>query len=613
MTAELKTQQFTRHRGPVTSIAGIPGTRRVVTGGYDSAVGLFDLDTQAVDLMGYHRHLVNRIAVNSSGTLAASSSSDYSVALWNLATGQRERVLLGHSDDVDAFVFIDDRIGASVSSDCRILLWDLASGSITRVLEGHDKVVISVAYHDGRLYTCGEDETVRVWDVASGATLQVWGPFETHMDTCALDPHRGRALIGGDDGCLRVLEMETGHTIQVIQAHSAGVKMVAVSPATGDIVSAGYDRRLLIWRATDLTLLSTLAGTASTWERSLTWSPDGGRILAGTFDGTVQEWDVVSGRLIGEVGDRSETNVCINQSSVTQNGEAVTVSDDGYVRMLHINPHRAAWTARAEPASGRVLMNAVTYSRAEDRVICGAHDHRLYTFRRTESGLEYEGSVHLARGPINAIRVAHHSGYEGMRFVACYLGSIVRVGRDGSVLGEFEINESPVKSLRLHPRYALGISVSADGHVASWDLDGRIRERFVGHMDIVNDVDFDPGGERFASVSRDFTLKVFSLSGGRLEHSVALGKRSLKAVCFVAPDLVLVGNYWGEVMRVSLPDEVVMHTQVAGNGISSLTRLGEYVLATSYDGGAYLLRPEDLAVIQVLRGMQQRVGEPPHG
>lgn len=38
---------FVRHRGPVTGVAVVPGTDWVVTSAYDSAVGLFDLDTLA--------------------------------------------------------------------------------------------------------------------------------------------------------------------------------------------------------------------------------------------------------------------------------------------------------------------------------------------------------------------------------------------------------------------------------------------------------------------------------------------------------------------------------------------------------------------------------------
>ena len=54
--------------------------------------------------------------------------------------------------------------------------------------------------------------------------------------------------------------------------------------------------------------------------------------------------------------------------------------------------------------------------------------------------------------------------------------------------------------------------------------------------------------------------------------------------------------------------EGTAQARIAGNGLSSLSRSGAHVVATSYDGGVYLVRPNDLAVVNVLRLMVQRVG-----
>src|SRR5215471_1293578 len=102
---------FVRHRGPVTCVAGIPNTQSAVTSGYDGAVGLFEMDSGKVELLGYHDHLVNRVVVNKAGTRAASSSSDYTVYIWDLKTRQVEQVLRGHSDDAEDFVFVNDSVG----------------------------------------------------------------------------------------------------------------------------------------------------------------------------------------------------------------------------------------------------------------------------------------------------------------------------------------------------------------------------------------------------------------------------------------------------------------------------------------------------------------------
>ena len=53
--AEAKTDAgraaWSRHRGPVTGVVLIPGTRCAVTSAYDSAVGWFDLETGRVGEM----------------------------------------------------------------------------------------------------------------------------------------------------------------------------------------------------------------------------------------------------------------------------------------------------------------------------------------------------------------------------------------------------------------------------------------------------------------------------------------------------------------------------------------------------------------------------------
>ena len=178
-------------------------------------------------------------------------------------------------------------------------------------------------------------------------------------------------------------------------------------------------------------------------------------------------------------------------------------------------------------------MNAVNLDPATDLVACGAHDHRLHLFTKSGSTLRDERVVALGEGPINSIRVAHHAGYDGDAFVACYSGAIVRVNRTGEVLGKIHLHEGAVKALRIHPHEPLAASCSADGALISWTLDGRLHDRYLGHMAIVDDVAIDPGGTYLASVSRDFTLKVYRLADGRMEHSVSLGRRSPKSMCFV--------------------------------------------------------------------------------
>ena len=275
--------EFARHRGPVTCVTEVPNSRLAVTSGYDGAVGLFHIDTGAVELLGYHDHLVNRVTVNRGGTRAASSSSDYTIYLWDLERRTVDRVLRGHSDDVEDFAFIDERLGVSVSRDQRIIMWDLSIGAIVRVIDAHDKDVLAVVAAGSHFYTSGDDMTLRQWDVETGLMLRLWGPFQNETDTCAIDAIRGRAILGCDDGLIRIFDTGVDDLDWNIAAHNCGIKKVCTSPTTGDILSAAYDQRICVWEADTLQLKTELERVPSTWERSLNWSSDGRCVLGGTF------------------------------------------------------------------------------------------------------------------------------------------------------------------------------------------------------------------------------------------------------------------------------------------------------------------------------------------
>jgi len=601
----LSDEAFRRHYGPVTCVCGVPSSPVAVTSAYDGAVGLFALDTGEVQLLGYHDHLVNRITVDGTGRRAASSSSDYTIRLWDLQNRRLERVLMGHSDDVEDFAFIGDDLGASVSRDHRILLWNLHSGAIVNVLEGHEKDVLSIVHHDGRIYTSGDDMTLRVWDVNSGCLLQTWGPFDTETDSCAIDPIHGRAVLASDDGVIRVFGIHDGHAITEIEAHASGIKKVATSPRNGDILSAAYDQKIRVWDANDFSEKVELETRAGTWERSFNWSPDGTQVLAGTFDGTVLVWDAVGGRCEAELGERGNGNPCLND--VGSNGEEfVAVSDDGIVRLGRISAGDAGWSDEREPGSGRRLSNAVTFD--EDiGVVTGCHDGKLHFFSRSDGRLEPRVEVALGEGPINAIRVGRQSDPAGEVFVACYNGAIVRLDASGARKGTIRVHDGAVKSLALHPHEPAGVSCCAGGTLCSWTLDGELLNRFPGHMAIIDDVDIDPSGRKVASVSRDFTLKVFDFESGRLLKSLSLGRRSPKAMCFLDENTVIVSNYWGALLRIDLDSEDVVTSEIAANGISAVTKHGDSLLAASYDGAIYLVRPDDLSVDNVLRSMTQRL------
>lgn len=612
----IKHEPFLRHRGPITCAVKVGNSDRVVTAGYDSAVALFDIQQQSVSLLGYHQHLVNRVTVNSSGTRAVTASSDYNLYVWDLQNSDSDnrllQVLRGHSDDVEDFVFISDELGASVSRDCRIIVWDLTTGAIRRIILGHDKDVLSVSYLEGKLYTSGDDMTLRIWDLDSGEQLAKFGPFETETDTCAIDPIHHRVILGCDDGLVRIFDINTHETVAELAGHESAIKKVAVSPANGDILSAAYDQKILIWDAGSFQQKQQLEARSGLWERSFNWSPDGASVVAGTFDGTVLTWDASSGECIAEIGLEGDQlgNACFNDVASLGNDQLAVVSDDGRVRTGVLSANQANWRHCLEPGGGRVLMNAVTWCEATQRVVCGTHDQRLMIFSGVEGDVpSQELTLDLQQGPVNCVRSSLLPDTAGELFVACYSGAVVRVDKHNQP-NKYDIHENAVKALRLHHQREIGVSCCAGGELFSWDYQGKLLRSYVAHTAIIDDVDIDPSGQFIASAGRDFVLKVHGLDDGILYHNIHLGQRSPKALCFVSPEVVVVTNYWGELLRVSLQDGTILRQTIAANGISSIALHQDQLVVSSYDGAIYWVDKDDLSVKNTLRSMVQQIAAP---
>ncbi|MFK7787562.1 MAG: WD40 repeat domain-containing protein [Crocinitomicaceae bacterium] len=599
------TTHFKRHRGPVTGVAAINNSNLVVTSGYDGAVALFDTESDEVTLLGYHDHLVNSIFTDTTGKFAASCSADYSIGIWDLEQRKRLLTLDGHTDDVEAFIFISEQKGASVSRDCSVILWDLSSGQIINKLLGHEKDVLSVQFYKNTLFTTGDDMTVRSWDMESGELKRMWGPFENETDTCAIDIDRERLILGCDDGIIRIFDLNDGTPISQIDAHTSAIKKVTVDPTNGDILSAAYDQKIAIWNAQSFECVRVLDPCIAKWERSFTWSCDGKRVYAGTFDGTVVIWDSENGSLVKEIGITDTTgNACFNDISCVGN-RILLVSDDGIVRVMNRVQDELQLVLEEQPKE-RILTNACALAPDGKTALLGTHNQKIFIISIEGGDLYERGTLTPGEGPINSIRVSHDSS---KAFVAAYSGKVIAISMDDHDYNPIPIHGNAVKAIELHPSMNIGVSCCAGGEIIKWDFDGNKLGEFEPHDSIVNDIAVSLDGKHLASVGRDFILNIHDFSSLAKIASIPIGNKSLKSVCFNGNGDVCVGDYWGNVYLVSTNDFTHQMARIADNGVSAMVPSdNDQMLAVSYDGSICIF-DSSLAIVSREKIMEQRLDQ----
>jgi WD40 repeat protein len=134
-------------------------------------------------------------------------------------------ILEGHTDSVCSVTFSSDgtRI-VSGSRDQTVRIWDAASGVVLSTLEGHTEEVFSVAFSsDGtRIVSGSRDQTVRIWDAASGVILSTLEGHTEGVNSVAFSSDGLRVVSGSWDHTVRVWDAVTGAIHHVLQAHDYG-------------------------------------------------------------------------------------------------------------------------------------------------------------------------------------------------------------------------------------------------------------------------------------------------------------------------------------------------------------------------------------------------------
>ena len=119
--------------------------------------------------------------------------------------------------------------------DQSVRIWDAASGQQLQQLEGHDDEVNSVSFsQDGKRIVSGSwDRSGRIWDAASGQQLQQLEGHEREVTSVGFSTDGKRIVSGSGDKSVRIWDAASGQQLQQLEGHDEGVTSVATS--CGDV------------------------------------------------------------------------------------------------------------------------------------------------------------------------------------------------------------------------------------------------------------------------------------------------------------------------------------------------------------------------------------------
>jgi WD40 repeat protein len=277
-----------------------------------------------------HNDNIVSVAVNPAGTRIAAASLDKLVKIWDLESGRELRTISnigGYANTVSWSP--DGKYLINGAEDKTVRIWDAETGRVVRTITGHTDYVNEARYSpDGRrIASCADDKLIKIWDAETGREIRTLSGHTDMIPVVAWSPDGRRIASGSDvvEKTIRIWDAETGRVLQTIPGQGGRIRTLVFSPDGRWLASSTpEDKAIKIW---DTTTGRQIRSISILYEGeaynggvfSLSWSPDGKRLVSGAVYGGegsgdhVEIWDAETGECLRTISEGG-TVFCITHT-----------------------------------------------------------------------------------------------------------------------------------------------------------------------------------------------------------------------------------------------------------------------------------------------------------
>ena len=200
--------------------------------------------------------------------LAASASTDLSIAIWNPYTHELiKQIFQAHEYTIMCLLNLGSNYLASGADDNLINIWETLTYTFVRRLAGHKDNVYSIdILSNGNLVSGSLDKYVGIWNPSSGQLLGYYEPpFQTQVNSVKqLD--NGLVAVVGNKKIMYLMNITNGvFQSSVNLTTSSASSYGLVSYNNGQILAAVFNGKAAVINTTTNSLITTYTGSGGTF------------------------------------------------------------------------------------------------------------------------------------------------------------------------------------------------------------------------------------------------------------------------------------------------------------------------------------------------------------
>jgi WD40 repeat protein len=244
-------KKYRGHTDKVNTISLSNKHGKVLSGGRDQYMRIWDIDASRCQVLDGHKDWVKAVHVNDERDRFVSCGHDGKVLVWPLLAGGLRLELGRHNTKVNDAIFSPcGSVVASCDNNGHIKIFDTEKRSELRVIEGHQKPVETLAFLGDRysLLSAGKDTNIVLWDVQDSSIKAVFRGHKETVRALAVSPDKKVLASGGEDNMVKIWCLESGEQRADLIAHAGTIRALAFSADGKFLASGGADNAVKLWR-----------------------------------------------------------------------------------------------------------------------------------------------------------------------------------------------------------------------------------------------------------------------------------------------------------------------------------------------------------------------------